>query len=123
MTPSIGWSFGFQFCFWKNRVPAIPYSKSVLDFRLTRVVSALTALASFVEREPSSRQYGLGATDFNRRPNRESLRLATIAPLDSGLPDIPHASSRLPQRRKRPVPKSSPPGPLLRRQKLTEGRS
>src|SRR5216683_1086980 len=64
----LGRSFGFQFCFWKNRAPAIPYSKSVLAFRQTRLVSALIALASCVEREPSSRQYGLGATDFNRRP-------------------------------------------------------
>ena len=78
-------------CFWKNRAPAIPYSRSVLALRQTRVVSALIALASCVEREPSSRRYGLGATDFNGRPSRESLRRATIAPLNGGLPDIPHA--------------------------------
>src|SRR6266481_4778729 len=119
MTPSFGRSFGFQFCFWKNRAPAIPYSKSVLVFRQTRVVSALIALASCIEREPSSHQYGLGATDFNRRPNRESLRRATIAPLNGGLPDIPHANSRLPQRRKRLVPKSSPHGRLPRSEEHT----
>src|SRR5258708_38262854 len=51
--------FGFQFSSWENRAPAIPYSKSVLAFRQTCVVSALIALASCIEREPSSRQYGL----------------------------------------------------------------
>src|SRR5882762_1316714 len=49
MTPSFGRSFGFQFGFWKNRASAIPYSKSVLAFRQTCVVSALIALASCVE--------------------------------------------------------------------------
>src|SRR5882672_4020022 len=58
MTPSFGRSFGFQFCFWSNRAPAIPYSK--LSFLPNSHSFSTRCLARLAH------QYASGAAAFQR---------------------------------------------------------